>query len=157
MFSVGSVPRTYLEDNRRYSQWRCSKRTPITKRSPTPPFLSIRRNNERRKKNKFLILNKYMAMDPSGARCQEWPCWLVACSKLLHCSALLYSQSVEMKVQLWSVNQRATEADESPLLRFVTRKRLVKTRQKNSRCGECYQVRSSGNGLRRLRGEWFVV
>jgi hypothetical protein len=33
-------------------------------------------------------------------------------------------------LQLWSVNQQAngvtTEAEESPLLRFVTRKRLVK-------------------------------
>jgi hypothetical protein len=34
------------------------------------------------------IRNKYMAMGPSGARCQEWPCWLVASSKLLLCSAL---------------------------------------------------------------------
>jgi hypothetical protein len=37
---------------------------------------------------------------------------------------------------LWSVNQRATEAEESPLLRFVTRKRLVKTLQRNSHCRE---------------------
>jgi hypothetical protein len=34
-----------------------------------------------------LTLNKYMAMGPSGVRCQEWPCWLVAGSKLLLCSA----------------------------------------------------------------------
>jgi hypothetical protein len=34
-----------------------------------------------------LTLNKYMAMGPSGARCQEWPCWLLADSKLLLCSA----------------------------------------------------------------------
>jgi hypothetical protein len=27
----------------------------------------------------------------------------------------------QLRVQLWSVNQRATEAEESPLLRFVTR------------------------------------
>jgi hypothetical protein len=32
----------------------------------------------------------------------------------------------QLRVQLWSVNQRATEAEESSLLRFVTRKRLVK-------------------------------
>jgi hypothetical protein len=42
----------------------------------------------------------------------------------------------QLRVQLWSVNQRATEAEESPLLRFVTRKRLVKTLQRNSHCGE---------------------
>jgi hypothetical protein len=38
-----------------------------------------------------LTLNKYMAMGASRARCQEWPCWLVAGSKLLLCSALLCS------------------------------------------------------------------
>jgi hypothetical protein len=37
-----------------------------------------------------LKLNKYMAMGPSGARCQEWPCWLVAGSTLLLCSSLLW-------------------------------------------------------------------
>jgi hypothetical protein len=44
--------------------------------------------------------------------------------------------SVELSVQLWSVNQRTTEADEFPLLRFLTTKHLVKTRQRNSHCGE---------------------
>jgi hypothetical protein len=38
---------------------------------------------------------------------------------------------MELRVQLWNVNQRATEAEDSPLLRFVTRKRLVKTLQRN--------------------------
>jgi hypothetical protein len=42
----------------------------------------------------------------------------------------------ELSVQLWSINQRATEAEESALLRFVTRKLLVKTSQRNSPCGE---------------------
>jgi hypothetical protein len=42
----------------------------------------------------------------------------------------------ELRVELRSVNQRATEAEESPLVRFVIRKRLVKTRQRNSHCGE---------------------
>jgi hypothetical protein len=32
----------------------------------------------------------------------------------------------EFRVQLWSDNQWATEAEESPLLRFSTGKRLVK-------------------------------
>jgi hypothetical protein len=41
-----------------------------------------------------------------------------------------------MRVQLWNVNKRATEAEESPLLRFVTRKRLVKTLERNSHCVE---------------------
>jgi hypothetical protein len=31
--------------------------------------------------------NKYMATGPTGARCQEWPCRLIAGSKLLLCSA----------------------------------------------------------------------
>jgi hypothetical protein len=52
--------------------------------------------------------------------------------------------SVELRVQLWSVNQQATEAEESPLLRFVTRKRLMQTSQRN------YQVKASENRLRRL-------
>jgi hypothetical protein len=43
---------------------------------------------------------------------------------------------VQLRVHLWSVNQRATEAEESSLLRFVTRKRPVKILQKNSHCGE---------------------
>jgi hypothetical protein len=45
-------------------------------------------------------------------------------------------ESNQLRVQLWSVNQRAMEVEESPLLRFVTRKRLVKTLQRNSHCGE---------------------
>jgi hypothetical protein len=43
--------------------------TNLYKKIPTPP-LSIRRINER-KKTKVLKLNKYMAMGPSGAGCQE--------------------------------------------------------------------------------------
>jgi hypothetical protein len=34
------------------------------------------------------------------------------------------------------VNQRATEAEESPLLIFVTRKRLVKKLERNGHCRE---------------------
>jgi hypothetical protein len=49
---------------------------------------------------------------------------------------LITGATVQLRVQLWSVNQRATEAEESPLLRFVTRKRLVKTLQSNIHCGE---------------------
>jgi hypothetical protein len=48
--------------------------------------------------------------------------------------AAQFSSVVELRVQPWSVNQRATEAEESPLLRFATRKRLVKTLQKNNHC-----------------------
>jgi hypothetical protein len=54
---------------------------------PTPPFLS-KKGTTKKEKTKALTLNKYMAMGPSGARCQEWPCWLIAGSKLLLCSAL---------------------------------------------------------------------
>jgi hypothetical protein len=50
---------------------RCSKGTPIIKKSPTPPFLSKEEQRKKEKKTKVLTLNKYMAMGPSGARCQE--------------------------------------------------------------------------------------
>jgi hypothetical protein len=52
----------------------------------------------------------------------------------IHCDNRHYSQSAEMRVQAWSVKQQTTE--ESPLVRFVTRKRLVKTLQRYSHCGE---------------------
>jgi hypothetical protein len=35
--------------------------------------------------------------------------------------------ALQLRVQLWSVNQQAMEAEESPLLRFVTKKCVVKT------------------------------
>jgi hypothetical protein len=41
-----------------------------------------------------------------------------------------------MKIQLCNVNRQTTEAEESPLLTFVTRKRLVKTLDSNSHCEE---------------------
>jgi hypothetical protein len=44
--------------------------------------------------------------------------------------------AVQLRVQLWGVNQQATEVEVSPLLRFVTRKRLVKTWLRNSHWGE---------------------
>jgi hypothetical protein len=40
------------------------------KKSPAPPFLS-KEEQRKKKKTEILILNKYMAMGPSGARCQE--------------------------------------------------------------------------------------
>jgi hypothetical protein len=43
----------------------------LYKKSPTPPFLSKEEQRKKEKKTKVLILNKYMAMGPSGARCQE--------------------------------------------------------------------------------------
>jgi hypothetical protein len=69
----------------------------------------------------------------------------VACGVLwgfaprLHDSTDRVQQSVsavQLRVHVWSVDQRTTEAEESPLLRFLTRKRLVKTLQRNSHCGE---------------------
>jgi hypothetical protein len=61
--------------------------------------------------------------------------------------------TVQLRVQLWSVNQRAAEAEESPLLRFVTRKRLVKTVQRNRHCGERLPTKTSEGRLRRLSVE----
>jgi hypothetical protein len=46
------------------------KGTPIIKKVQPLPFYK-RWNNERGKKTKVLTLKKYMAMGPSGARCQE--------------------------------------------------------------------------------------
>jgi hypothetical protein len=57
----------------------------------------------------------------------------------------------QTRIQLWCVNQRTTEAEESPSLRFVTRKRLVKTLHMNSTVESCYHVNTSENTLRRLR------
>jgi hypothetical protein len=42
----------------------------------------------------------------------------------------------QLRVQLWCFNQRATEAEESPLPRFITMKLLVKTLQRNSHSGQ---------------------
>jgi hypothetical protein len=38
-----------------------------------------------------------MATGPTGARCQEWPCRLIAGSKLMLCSALLCSAAVSLE------------------------------------------------------------
>jgi hypothetical protein len=46
-----------------------------------------------------------------------------------------------MKVQLWIVNQRATGVENFLLLRFDTRKRPIKTRQRNSSCGELLPIK----------------
>jgi hypothetical protein len=49
---------------------RCSKETPIIK--TFNPSLFIKRGTTKEGgKTKVLTLNKYMAMGPSGARCQE--------------------------------------------------------------------------------------
>jgi hypothetical protein len=49
---------------------RCSKGTPIIKKL-NPSLLSKEEQRKKEKKTKILTLNKYMAMGPSGARCQE--------------------------------------------------------------------------------------
>jgi hypothetical protein len=48
----------------------CSKGTPIIKKPNASPFLS-KEEQRKKKKTKVLTLNKYMAMGPSGAQCQE--------------------------------------------------------------------------------------
>jgi hypothetical protein len=53
------------------------------------PSIFIKGGTTKGEKNLDIEQIQYMAMGPSGARCQEWPCWLVAGSKLLLCSALL--------------------------------------------------------------------
>jgi hypothetical protein len=66
-------------------------------------------------------------------------------------------QLFQLSVQLWSVNQRTTEAEESRPLRFVMRKRLVKTGRGIAIVESCYQVKTSENRLRRLSVEWLIV
>jgi hypothetical protein len=80
MFSIRSVQRLYNEDTSGIGQ-------DVKKSNPSLFIKGGKTKGER--KTKVLTLNKYMAMGPSGARCQKGPCWLVAGSKLLLCSALL--------------------------------------------------------------------
>jgi hypothetical protein len=82
------------------------------------------------------------------------------CFLCVPCQGLILKTTgviVELKVQLWSVNQWATETVESPLLRFVTRKCLVKTLHRNSHCWELLPSNNSKSRLRRLSMEWSVV
>jgi hypothetical protein len=48
---------------------RCSKETPIIKKPNLSLF--IKGGTTKEKKTKVLTLNKYIAMGPSGAGCQE--------------------------------------------------------------------------------------
>jgi hypothetical protein len=50
---------------------RCSKGTPIIKKPNPSLYIKGGTTKEEKKKTKVLTLNKYMAMGPSGARCQE--------------------------------------------------------------------------------------
>jgi hypothetical protein len=59
-----------MEASREARSERCSKGTPIIKKSPTPS-LFIRGTTTQEGKKKVLKMNKYMAMGPSEARCQE--------------------------------------------------------------------------------------
>jgi hypothetical protein len=53
-----------------------------------------------------------------------------------------------LRVPLWSANQRATEAEESPVLKFINRKHCRKIAIWES----CYQVKTSESRLRRQCG-----
>jgi hypothetical protein len=110
MISLWSVPWLLLcnDSANTFQQQRgsflCSRWTPIYIKRPTPPLTKGRNNEE--KNAKFLTLNRSMAMGPSGARCQEWPCRLTASSKLL---LLLQSQFETSSQQFlassrWEVN-----------------------------------------------------
>jgi hypothetical protein len=62
--------------------------------------------------------------------------------------------ALQLRVQLWSVNQWATEAEESPLLRFATGKRLMKIFHRRIAIVESgYQVKTIEIRLRRLSVE----
>jgi hypothetical protein len=68
----------------------CGRWTPNYIKIPAPP-LTKRRNNEE-ENSKVLTLKRSMAMGPSGARCQEWQCRLIAGSKFM----LLLRHSTEV-------------------------------------------------------------
>jgi hypothetical protein len=64
----------------------------------------------------------------------ERPCFL-----LYPCRSVILKTigaTVRLRIQLWSVNQMATEVEDSLLIRVVTMKLLVKTLQRNSHCLE---------------------
>jgi hypothetical protein len=67
-----TAPRIYNGDLRQLEsgEIRCRKGTPIMKKKPNPSILS-KEEQRKKKKTKVLTLNKYMAMDPSGARCRQ--------------------------------------------------------------------------------------
>jgi hypothetical protein len=56
----------------------------------------------------------------------------------------------QLRVQLWSVSQRATEDERSPLPRYATSKCLVKTLKRIAIVESCYLVKTSESRLRRL-------
>jgi hypothetical protein len=78
------------------------------------------------------------AVPPHNNRADDASSALCGCAPRLCDSTnhILFSEcsAVQLRVQLWSVNQQATEAEGSPLLRFITRKCLVKILQRNSHC-----------------------
>jgi hypothetical protein len=84
------------------------------KKRPTTPFI-IKEDQWRERKKQRSRLKKNMAMGPSGARCQEWPCRLIVGSKLLVCSAEIIivswdgSWMIEKKWQLESTVQLSLE------------------------------------------------
>jgi hypothetical protein len=71
--------------------------------------------------------------DAGGVFCRSAPrLWLYRPSSVERVRA------VQLRVHLWSVKQRATEVEYFPLLRFVTRKRPVKTLQSIAIVESCY-------------------
>jgi hypothetical protein len=89
VFSVWSVPRLYIEHNTRshpcydYITKLCSRQAEVILNHENPNVRAIGQGDARHRKHKVLTLDKYLAMGPSGARCQVWACRLVAGSKLL--------------------------------------------------------------------------
>jgi hypothetical protein len=123
VFSAWSVPRSYLEDKLALQGIRASS---IHKRQTRP---LVREGFPQKQDRNCQTVINIRSWAPDGTRHQD-----LLTDRQSQCDFDFATK--QLRVLLWSVNQRATEAEESPLLRFVTRKRLVKTLQRNSHCGE---------------------
>jgi hypothetical protein len=82
-----------------------------------PVLSSERVPHKKKEKRNCHTSNKYMATGPTGARCQEWPCRLIAGSKLLLCSGLLCSAGCVEKEAVVKSRQcrKGSNAEKSPV------------------------------------------
>jgi hypothetical protein len=108
---------------------RCSKGTPIINKSNPSLFIKGGTTKEGKKQKSWHWTNKYTTMGPSGARCQEWPCWLFAISKLLLCSALQEAWSNTSTVALLVIGDDAKWSLESETVKCGRESLETRTRE----------------------------
>jgi hypothetical protein len=80
---LGPLERANLNQEKERLRWQ----GPAAYIKVRPVLSSERAPHKKKEKRNCYTSNKYMATGPTGARCQEWPCRLIAGSKLLLCSA----------------------------------------------------------------------